>query len=101
MVERPVFQQFVLDADMRIAIAILLSIYIAGCAQNQQIIDTAVEQAASVNHAQYQVAELILCRGMSIGEWMRSIGPHPEKVSGWQALCVGTSLPSSPLPSKE
>lgn len=80
---------------MRLAIA-TLSIYIAGCAQFQPAIDTAINQATSVNHAQYQVAELILCRGMSIGEWMRSIGPYPEKVDGWKAICVGSSTPNSP-----
>lgn len=84
---------------MRSIVAILI-FYMAGCAQFQPAIDTVIDQATSVNHAQYQVAELILCRGMSIGEWMRSIGPYPEKVSGWHALCVGTSLPLPPSPLK-
>lgn len=80
---------------MRSIVAILI-FYMAGCAQFQPAIDTVIDQATSVNHVQYQVAELILCRGMSIGEWMRSIGPYPEKVDGWKAICVGSSTPNSP-----
>lgn len=80
-------------------ITICISV-VSGCAQFQPAIDTAISQAASVNHAQYQVAELILCRGMSIGEWMRSIGQYPEKVNGWRSLCVGDVLPAAPLPRK-
>lgn len=80
---------------------IIAACIMQGCAQFQPAIDTAINQATSVNHAQYQVAELILCRGMSIGEWMRSIGQYPEKISGWQALCIGTSFPSPPSPTKE
>lgn len=78
----------------KLIIAVIL--YINGCAQFQTAIDTAINQAASVNHAQYQVAELILCRGISIGEWMRSIGPYPEKVDGWKAICVGSGIPNAP-----
>jgi len=75
---------------------IITTCIMQGCAQFQPAIDTVIDQATSVNHAQYQVAELILCRGMSIGEWMRSIGPYPEKVDGWKAICVGSSTPNSP-----
>ena len=95
MAERLAFQQFVLGVDMRFQ-ATILALLISGCAQFQPAIDTAINQATSVNHVQYQVAELILCRGMSIGEWMRSIGPYPEKVDGWKAICVGSSTPNSP-----
>lgn len=76
--------------------ATILALLISGCAQYQPAIDAAINQATSVNHTQYQVAELILCRGMSIGEWMRSIGPYPEKVNGWKSLCVGNSIPNAP-----
>lgn len=82
------------------SIGILSFTALAGCAQFQPAIDTVINQATSVNHAQYQVAELILCRGMSIGEWMRSIGQYPEKVNGWRSLCVGDVLPTAPLPNK-
>lgn len=75
---------------------IITTCIMQGCAQFQPAIDTAINQATSVNHAQYQVAELILCRGISIGEWMRSIGPYPEKVDGWKAICVGGSIPNAP-----
>lgn len=80
---------------MRSIVAILI-FYMAGCAQFQPAVDTVIDQATSVNHEQYQVAELILCRGISIGEWMRSIGPYPEKVDGWKAICVGGSIPNAP-----
>ena len=56
-----------------------------------------VGQIENANHAQYQAAELIMCRGITVGEWMRSIGPYPEKVAGWRALCVGSSIPSVPV----
>lgn len=95
MEEKPAFQRFALGVDMR-HISIISALFMSGCAQFQPVIDNAINQAVAVNHAQYQVAELILCRGMSIGEWMRSIGPYPEKVDGWKAICVGGSIPNAP-----
>ena len=37
-----------------------------------------------------------MCGAISIGEWIRSVGPYPEKVQGWRALCVGANLPDVP-----
>ncbi len=68
----------------------------AGCANFQPIVDQATAQAVAIEHTQYQTAELIMCRAISIGEWMRSVGPYPEKVQGWRALCVGNNLPDVP-----
>lgn len=68
----------------------------AGCANGIPFVDTVIDQVASANHLTYSSAELIMCRGITVGEWMRSIGPYPEKVAGWRALCVGSTLPEVP-----
>ncbi len=68
----------------------------AGCANFQPLVDQAAAQTVAVEHAKYQTAELSMCRAISIGEWMRSVGPYPGKVHGWRALCVGSSLPDVP-----
>lgn len=80
---------------MRILYAIPLA-FLMGCSGNIPVIDTVVGQIANVNHLTYASAELIMCQGITVGEWMRSIGPYPEKVNGWRALCVGNSLPEVP-----
>lgn len=73
----------------------------AGCMGFQPLVDQVTDQTVAVEHAKYQTAELIMCRAISIGEWMRSVGPYPEKVQGWRALCVGSSLPSVPVNKNE
>ncbi len=80
---------------MRIIYAIPLS-FLVGCSGNTQVIDTVVWQIANANHLTYSASELIMCQGITVGEWMRSIGPYPEKVNGWRSLCVGSSLPEVP-----
>lgn len=76
-----------------------LALCISGCSSipfSGAVVGQVVGQIENANHAQYQAAELIMCRGITVGEWMRSIGPYPEKVAGWRALCVGNSLPEVP-----
>ncbi len=80
---------------MRSALLALM-IPLAGCANGIPFVDTVIDKVASVNHLTYSSAELIMCQGITVGEWMRSIGPYPEKVAGWRALCVGSSVPSVP-----
>lgn len=71
-------------------------IVLSGCS-SVPFVDTVIDKVASANHLTYSSAELIMCRGITVGEWMRSIGPYPEKVAGWRALCVGSSVPSVPV----
>lgn len=96
MALRRVFRSVSQELEMRIIYAIPLS-FLIGCSSNMPIIDNVVGQIANANHLTYSASELIMCQGITVGEWMRSIGPYPEKVKGWRALCVGASLPDVPV----
>ena len=77
--------------------ALVLVLALTGCSTVTKVNDLVVDNISSTNAVVYQTAELIMCRGISIGEWMRSIAPYPEKVVGWRALCVGSKLPNTPV----
>ena len=53
----------------------------AGCANFQPIVDQATAQTVAIEHGKYQTAELIMCRAISIGEWMSQWG-HILKSAG-------------------
>ncbi len=77
--------------------AMVLTLALTGCTTVGKVNDLVVDNIKSANAVAYQTAEMIMCDGITIGEWMRSIAPYPEKVEGWRALCVGTELPNTPV----
>ena len=95
MARKRVFHCSSLGLDMRTILIATCGLF-AGCTSFQPLVDQVTAQTVSIEHAKWQGAELIMCRAISIGEWMRSVGPYPEKVQGWRALCVGASLPDVP-----
>lgn len=77
--------------------AVVLVLALTGCTTVGKVNDLVVDNIKSANAVAYKTAEMIMCNGITIGEWMRSIAPYPEKVIGWRALCVGSKLPNSPI----
>ena len=70
---------------MRTLILILV-VFLSGCAG----IGPVVEAVASLEDQSRVQAELILCRGISIGAWIRAYGDNPEKAAAWRLLCQDT-----------
>ena len=67
-------------------LSIVLTVGLAGCIPSS-LVQKAVEPIAQLNDDTRLAAETVLCRGISIGAWMRAYGSDPEKSAGWRALC--------------
>lgn len=46
-----------------------------------------VDAGAKANHAAAESAEIVLCRGMSVGEWIRRYAGDPAKAKAWKVIC--------------
>lgn len=69
----------------------LMAAALVGCAG---LPAQAIDRAARVQDEAATVAEVALCRGMSIGAWMRRYGTSAERARAWQVLCEdGQHLP--------
>lgn len=66
-----------------IAIIVALLLALTGCGTLTNL----VSAGASANDAAAQAAEVTICRGISIGAWVRAYGSDAEKAKAWRALC--------------
>ena len=71
---------------------IILLLTVTGCAALSNLLDA----GAKANDAAAVAAETTLCRGISIGAWVRHYGSDGNKASAWKALC---NDPIKALPS--
>jgi hypothetical protein len=69
---------------MRYAICFLL---LTGCAQLDAAQSTIATQGAKANDEALESAEFVICRGISVGAWMRRYGSDLEKSRAWRVLC--------------
>ena len=63
-----------------LALALLL---LSGCSALSGL----VSKGAEGNDAAAQAAEVTICRGISIGAWVRNYGSDPAKAAAWKSLC--------------
>jgi hypothetical protein len=68
---------------MKTLLAILALALLTGCSTLTNI----VSAGAQANDAAAQAAEVTICRGISIGAWVRNYGSDPEKAKAWRELC--------------
>ena len=66
---------------MCLIVALLISL--TGCSA----LGNLVTAGAKVNDAAAESAEVAICRGISIGAWVRAYGSDPEKATAWRVLC--------------
>jgi hypothetical protein len=78
--------------------AIALAAAMAGCAQMAAIETVAVDKVSQANDAARDAAHLVLCRGITVGSWVRAYGTQPELAAAWRTLCGTpiTELPAVP-----
>jgi len=80
---------------MRRALIVLL---LAGCSTTPAIhgsIDTAAEAGTKAADDSREAAEFVLCRGMSIGAWVRRYGQNKALADAWRVIC-GTQVQETP-----
>jgi hypothetical protein len=64
-----------------------LLVFLAGCAQTDAIKSQAVETISGASDSALQDAELVMCRGITVGAWVRAYGSDPDKAAAWRKLC--------------
>lgn len=53
---------------------------LSGCASVAQV-------GANVADDARDSSEFMLCRGITVGSWMRGYGESPERAAAWRTLC--------------
>lgn len=82
-----------------IALAVLLSGCLFACTQLGAVKSVATDQIAGAADQALADSELILCRGITVGAWVRRYGNNPALAAAWQTLC-GTPITQTPVPTK-
>lgn len=72
---------------MKLLTATIL-ILLSGCAQFSSVKGGVVDQAAAVSDEALATSEFMLCRGITVGSWMRAYGNDPIKAAAWRAICA-------------
>ena len=68
---------------MKSVLAVLALSFLAGCSTLTGL----VSRGAELNDAAVTTAETTLCRGISIGAWMRAYGQDVNRAKAWKVLC--------------
>jgi hypothetical protein len=61
----------------------IIALSLAGCST----LTGMVTKGAELNDAAVATAETALCRGISIGAWMRAYGSDANRAKAWKVLC--------------
>lgn len=56
---------------------------LSGCSTMRGFVSTGTQ----ANDAAVHTAEFTLCRGISIGAWLRAYGNDAKKAAAWRVLC--------------
>jgi len=83
---------------MKIAILAIAMLALAGCAQFDSAKGVAVNEATKVADEARDGAEFMLCRGMTVGAWVRAYGASADKANAWKTLCAtgNSQTPAKP-----
>lgn len=68
---------------MKTAILAALLLLLNGCGTLTNL----VSAGAKINDGAADAAEVTICRGISIGAWVRAYGSDAEKAKAWKVLC--------------
>jgi hypothetical protein len=69
---------------------------LTGCAALDQARVGVAEQGASAMDRAAQDATWTLCRGISVGAWLRAYGGDAERAQAWRTLCAEQTLVATP-----
>ena len=85
---------------MCVVIAWLLCLLFAGCAQ-LDITRTAIDVRGQVVADRVLAdAEFVLCRGITVGAWVRRFGRDAALAEGWKTICGSELLLTTPTATK-
>lgn len=82
---------------MKIRLALILILALAGCATAVQNVE---REGAQVADGVREAAEFAICKGITVGAWVRAYASNPSKASAWRALCsimvIEAPVPDTP-----
>ena len=85
---------------MRIVIELLLCLVFTGCAE-LGIVRTAIDvRGQEVADRILADTEFVLCRGISVGAWVRRYGRDAALAEGWKTICGSELLLTTPTTTK-
>lgn len=68
-------------------IVCIIALTFAGCTQLDAARDSTINTTAvAADHALVD-AELVMCRGITVGAWQRAYGQNPVRAQAWKTLC--------------
>jgi hypothetical protein len=67
--------------------AILLILGMSGCAYLDAARGLAVARGEQVSDSARDNAEFMLCRGITVGAWLRRFGDSADLANAWRTLC--------------
>ena len=89
-----------MKANMRVVIELLLCLVFTGCAQ-LDISRTAIDVRGQVVADRVLAdAEFVLCRGITVGAWVRRFGRDAVLAEGWKTICGSELLLTTPTTTK-
>jgi len=83
---------------MRKLFPVLIIFLLTGCTTFDTFQDVASSKGAATADEVRDTAEWVLCRGISVGAWVRAYGDAPQKAEAWRELC---SVSVSETPAKQ
>lgn len=67
---------------------VVLVLFLSGCSGWNALQGMVASRGAAVSAEARQSAEFVLCKGMSVGEWVRAYGSSPAMAAAWKTLCA-------------
>jgi hypothetical protein len=78
---------------------IFAAILMSGCAQYGAVTGAIRTNGAEVADKEMDAAVYILCKGVTVGAWMRRFGSNDASANAWKTLCVEGAI-ATPAGSK-
>lgn len=72
---------------MRLLVAALAAISLTGCAGFNAAQSFVADKGSVAADEIRDTAEFAICRGITVGAWVRAYGASPEKAQAWRVLC--------------
>lgn len=70
---------------LTLALALML---VTGCAQYSSVKGGIIDQASALSDEALRSSEFMLCRGVTVGAWVRAYGASADRASAWRTICA-------------
>ena len=72
---------------MRMIFAALAALALAGCTGFNTAQSLVSDKGAAIADEVRDTAEFALCKGITVGAWIRAYGASPDRAQAWRTLC--------------